>query len=623
MKELLKKYFGYDEFRPLQEQIINSVIAGRDTFVLMPTGGGKSLCYQLPALYFEGVTLVVSPLIALMKDQVDGLRVNGISAAFINSSLSHNEIGAIESQALSGELKILYIAPERLANDFFKSFLQQLNVSLIAIDEAHCISAWGHDFRPEYRNLKHLRNLIPNTPIIALTATATDRVAYDILTELQLKNSKNYKASFDRSNLNFIILRKKNTFEKITYYLDKNENESCIIYCFSRKDTERLAEKLKANGYNALPYHAGLNAEERKLTQERFINDDIQIITATIAFGMGIDKSNVRLIIHHTFPKSMEGYYQEVGRAGRDGLSSDCVMLFGKQDWWSHKYFADMIQDPILKSSTEQKINEVMNFAQRQSCRRQYILAYFGETYEKENCESCDICLNLNIESKLSQTFEKKKKQLAKAAVEFDSILFEDLRVLRKQLATENNVPPYVIFGDRSLQEMAYYYPMTRENLLEINGVGDMKFEKFGEVFMEIIKKHCLQNNLESKPIPKKIKKPSSSNTSGTRKKGEKYQITLRMLKSKSPLSEIANCHGVKIGTVIRHIEKLIPDHSDLDLEYLRPSQDIYDSVSRELMESEDGRMRPIFEKFNEEISYEQIRLVRLFNSNRRLTIDH
>lgn len=377
----------------MQEEIIENVLAGRDSFVLMPTGGGKSLCYQLPALKLSGITLVISPLIALMKDQVDFLKASGIAAEFLNSSLPFNEIQRIQNEALDGKIKILYIAPERMASGGFENFLKNLKPGLIAVDEAHCISEWGHDFRPDYRNLKKLKNIFPGAPIIALTATATEKVRQDILSQLNLKNPKVFISSFNRENLLFRVVEKRNAFEKLLRLLKGREKESAIIYCFSRKDTENLAAELRAEGFAALPYHAGLDNAKRKKTQELFIKDKINIITATIAFGMGIDKPNIRLVVHYTFPKSLEGYYQEVGRAGRDGLPAECVMFYTYADTRKHEYFLNDITDENLRRKAEKKLREVMEYAELNSCRRKYLLEYFGEKYASENCAGCDSCL--------------------------------------------------------------------------------------------------------------------------------------------------------------------------------------------------------------------------------------
>jgi len=503
MQTLLKKYFGYDNFRPMQEEIINNVLGKKDTFVLMPTGGGKSLCYQLPALRLEGITIVISPLISLMKDQVDGLKANGIDAEYINSSLSFKEITDIQRKIINKETQILYIAPERLASEEFKSFLATLQINLIAIDEAHCISEWGHDFRQEYRNLKFLKIIFPKVPIIALTATATEKVKEDILKQLSLKEPQIFISSFDRKNLNLIVREKKKTLNKIIEILKKYKKESVIIYCFSRKDSENIAQRLRENGFNALPYHAGLNNEIRKHNQELFIKDKVNIIVATIAFGMGIDKPDVRLIIHHTFPKTLEGYYQEIGRAGRDGLPSDCVLFYSWGDKRKHEFFINQLTNEFAQEKERDKLRKVMGYCECVSCRRKHVLKYFGETFPRDNCNGCDICLEL---PEIKESFPREKISLKRERkiLDYNKNLFEKLRTLRKQIADDRNVPPFVIFGDASLQEMAYYLPNSKEELLNINGVGEHKLKDFGYSFLETIKEHTKENDLNSIAIPEK-----------------------------------------------------------------------------------------------------------------------
>ncbi|MEK6859694.1 MAG: ATP-dependent DNA helicase RecQ [Nanoarchaeota archaeon] len=500
MKTLLKKYFGYDNFRPMQEEIINNVLQKRDALVLMPTGGGKSLCYQIPALQFEGLTLVISPLISLMKDQVDNLRANGISAEYINSTLSNDNIINIQEKIIQKEIKLLYVAPERLALESFKEFLKKLQISLIAIDEAHCISEWGHDFRPEYRNLNFLKKSFPNVPIIALTATATMKVREDIIKHLSLECSKVFLSSFNRENLNLIVIEKKKTFNKILEMLKEYRNESVIIYCFSRKDSENIAFGLRKAGFNALPYHAGLDPEIRKHNQDLFIKDQVNIIVATIAFGMGIDKPNVRLIIHHTFPKTLEGYYQEIGRAGRDGLSSDCVLFYSRGDKRKHEFFINKIEDSFVQLNARTKLAKVMTYCEANSCRRRYVLDYFGETFPEDNCNGCDICLKLS-KSNGNIPSEKIKIEKTRDLLNYNKNLFEKLRTLRRRIADEKKVPPFIIFGDVSLREMAFYFPKNDREFLDIKGVGQQKLNDFGSLFLEVIKKHIQENNINRTEI--------------------------------------------------------------------------------------------------------------------------
>jgi len=379
MLNLLKTNFGFDQFRPLQEGIIQCVMARRDAFVLMPTGGGKSLCYQLPGLMMPGLTLVISPLISLMKDQVDALKANGIPAEFINSTLTRAEIAKIQTDAQLGKIKILYAAPERLILPEFQLFLKKIEVSLMAIDESHCISEWGHDFRPDYLNLKMLRDIFPEVPVMALTATATKRVREDIIHQLSLDKAKIFISSFNRPNLSYTVLAKKDSYGQLLEIFSEHRNESAIIYCFSRKDTENLAADLRGEGLKALPYHAGLESEERRTNQERFIRDEAQIIVATIAFGMGIDKPDVRLVIHYHLPKSIEGYYQETGRAGRDGLPSKCVLFYSSADAIKQQYFIRQIEDENERKNTYRKLDQMVEYCELATCRRQHLLSYFGE----------------------------------------------------------------------------------------------------------------------------------------------------------------------------------------------------------------------------------------------------
>ena len=404
---ILKSRFGHDSFLPLQEEIIVNVLARRDSLLLMPTGGGKSLCYQLPALIFDGVTLVISPLIALMKDQVDALNANGISARFINSSLAASEIRDVQTQVWRGEIKILYVAPERLARPGFRSFLHNVDPSLIAIDEAHCISEWGHEFRPDYRNLRQLRHDFPDVPVIALTATATKLVREDIIVQLGLERGDVFLSSFNRSNLSYSVRPKSGSLSVLISLLQQRPSQSTIIYCFSRRETEELAEELNARSLSARPYHAGLDGETRRRTQEDFIRDRVPIIVATIAFGMGIDKPDIRLVVHYNLPKSLEGYYQETGRAGRDGLPSECVLFYSYSDKVKQDYFIDRIDDDSEQSNARQKLAKMMEFAHLPTCRRRFILEYFGEQWPEENCGGCDVCLRSGEEFDATEITQK------------------------------------------------------------------------------------------------------------------------------------------------------------------------------------------------------------------------
>jgi len=598
MLETLQKYFGYKTFYPLQEDIIMEVFRQNDAFVLMPTGGGKSMCYQLPALLFDGLTIVISPLIALMKDQVDGLLADGISATFINSSLNFREIDARKQLLVNNKVKILYLAPERLVMPEFLQFIQGLKVSLFAIDESHCISEWGHDFRPEYRQLKMLKDKFPQVPLIALTATATPVVQKDIISQLRLRDCKVFTASFNRKNLYYQIRPKDNPFRQILQYLEERKKESGIIYCQSRKSVEDLADRLQTKGYRALPYHAGLTSNIRTNNQERFIHDDAEIIVATIAFGMGIDKPNVRYVIHYDLPKSIEGYYQETGRAGRDGLKSDCILFFSYADKFKIEHFIEQKTDEKEKQSAYKQLREIIAYCEGKVCRRRTLLAYFGEIFDEPNCCNCDTCiepkerfdgtiaaqkilsciyrtgerfgityvadvltgsknhkilenshdtiktygigkeyhkaqwqsfireliqlgylkldgdkypiLKLNEKSrsvllnnekvsltkpeehiharKDEKSYEKSKDEKSKDADrDYDRTLFELLRTLRKTLADNEQMPPYVIFHDTTLKEMSIYYPTSLEDFRKIKGVGEQKLQKYGEIFIKEI----------------------------------------------------------------------------------------------------------------------------------------
>src|ERR1700751_5913514 len=390
----LKKHFGYDQFRPLQREIISDALTGRDVFVLMPTGGGKSLCFQLPSVIRDGVTIVVSPLISLMKDQVDALQTSGIPATFLNSTLEREDAKARWRGLHRGEYRMLYVAPERLMLETFLERALNWNIAQIAIDEAHCISEWGHDFRPEYRELRKLREHFPDTPVMALTATATERVRADIVKQLKLREPRCYVASFNRPNLTYRVIPQSAPYEQLLALIRSRATDSGIGYCASRKSTESVARNLNEDGISAKPYHAGLTSSERTKHQEAFLRDDVRVVTATIAFGMGINKPNVRFVIHYDLPKNLESYYQETGRAGRDGLPSECVLLFSAGDVVKQTAFIDEKENPQERQIARDQLNQMVHYAESGVCRRATLLEYFGETYPTPNCGACDNCLS-------------------------------------------------------------------------------------------------------------------------------------------------------------------------------------------------------------------------------------
>ena len=584
----LQQVFGYQSFRPFQAEIVADLIAGKDAFVLMPTGGGKSLCYQIPALHRAGIAIVVSPLISLMKDQVDALLVNGVRAACYNSSLAAAEARQVLAQLHAGELDLLYVAPERLLSDDFLARLESLQVALFAIDEAHCVSQWGHDFRPEYVQLGKLRELFPRVPMVALTATAEKQTRLDIVQRLRLQEARQVVAGFDRPNIRYTVIDKAKPYQQLGAFLAGRQQESVIVYCLSRKRVEEVANKLQQDGFSAAAYHAGLPAEQRSQVQEDFLRDDLQIVVATVAFGMGIDKPNVRFVVHYDLPKNIESYYQETGRAGRDGMPAEALLLFGYGDIAISRGLIEKGGNPEQNRIEIHKLNAMVAFAESGTCRRRALLGYFAESLE-DDCGNCDICLNppqrynatedgrkaLSCVYRVGQRFgighvvevlrgskaqrvldlrhdqlstygigreqsqehwnhllrqlihhgyleqdianysvlklteaarpllrgdsqltitkprvkaERKKKPERKiVGLEYDQELFNLLRVRRKQIADRDAVPPYVVFGDASLAEMAALLPTDAEAFLQINGVGQTKLQRYGAEFIEEI----------------------------------------------------------------------------------------------------------------------------------------
>ncbi|MDX1764073.1 MAG: DNA helicase RecQ [bacterium] len=588
--QTLHDVFGFSAFRPLQKEIIETLLKGHDAFVLMPTGGGKSLVYQIPALLRPGVGIVVSPLISLMKDQVDALQASGVRAAFYNSSLESAEARRVLRALHQGELDLFYVAPERLTHEAFLERLRKIPVALFAIDEAHCVSQWGHDFRPEYLRLDALQRFFPKVPRIALTATADPQTRDDILRRLNLQEAHRYAAGFDRPNIRYTVLEKSKPFDQLTLFLKCRPHEAGIVYALSRKRVEMLADRLRAAGIAASPYHAGLEASERKRVQDAFLKDDVQVVTATVAFGMGIDKPNVRSVVHYDIPKNIESYYQETGRSGRDGLPAEALLLFGYGDIAVARGLIETGTNVDQKRIELHKLNAMIGFAEALTCRRRVLLGYFGEPLEQD-CGNCDVCLNpperydatedvqkaLSCVYRVGQRFgaghvidvlrgsdkqrirdlghdklstygigkalsrdawgslirqlvhldyliqdmanysvlkltesarpllrgeaslilakprvktkpERKGGRKRAEGLDYDEDLFQALRTLRKRLADEAKVPPYVIFGDSTLVEMAAYRPANAMALLSINGVGKIKLERYGADFLKVIR---------------------------------------------------------------------------------------------------------------------------------------
>lgn len=712
-KNILKEVFGYDQFRPLQEEVIRQVLDKKDALVVMPTGGGKSLCYQIPALIFNGLTVVVSPLISLMKDQVEQLNSVGISAVYLNSSLSFQEYQQNISLIKRGETKLLYLAPETLLKPQTRSLLSDLKVDCLTIDEAHCISEWGHDFRPEYRQIAELRPDFPEAVCMALTATATPRVQKDIQKNLAMKDSDTFIASFNRKNLFLEVVEKMDPLHQTLSFLEKHKKQSGIIYCFSRKQVDELAGELETRGYSVKPYHAGLAEKERTGNQEVFIRDDVQIMVATIAFGMGINKPDVRFVVHYDLPKNIESYYQQIGRAGRDGLRADCLLLFSYSDIGKINYFINQ-KEGQEKKIAHSHLDALIHYAETDQCRRLPLMKYFGETYPDKGCEMCDNCVyedtrqqdltipaqkliscvvrtgelfgiahisavlrgskakkvlkhkhdrlstygigrefskkqwgqlarkliregylsqdpefgSLKIESssqkllkgekKLFGTISDHKKERSERSsgtsksfsIDYDETLFELLRKERKLLADEENLPPYTIFPDATLMEMAYYYPQKSENLLNMYGVGKARMSKYGSYFLEIISDYCKEHNLKERP--KKVR-GSRSKTKRRRhhEVGEAYE-------KGSSIQELMSLYDVKAGTIINHLEKYFSEGYPVRIDGIISASSLSDEQRKQVIkvfgEKGDEMLKPVYDALNESVSYDELRLIRLYN---------
>jgi len=706
----LKNVFGYHQFRGNQEEIINNLLAGNNTFVIMPTGAGKSLCYQLPAIMMPGTAIVISPLIALMKNQVDQLNALGVNAQVLNSTLTKTEINKVKKGILNGEVKLLYVAPESLTKEENISFLKKGNLSFVAIDEAHCISEWGHDFRPEYRKIRSIIDQLGNLPIIALTATATPKVQLDIQKNLGMEEAALFKSSFNRKNLYYEVRPKVSTKKQLIKFIHNNKGKSGIVYCLSRKKVEEIAELLRVNDIKALPYHAGLDPQVRIQNQDAFLNEEADVIVATIAFGMGIDKPDVRYVIHYDAPKSLEGYYQETGRAGRDGLEGNCIMFYSYNDIVKLEKF-NKDKSVTERDNAKHLLQEMSAYSESSVCRRKQLLHYFGEHLE-ENCGFCDNCVKpkekfearedivlalkavllteerfwvTHLSSILSgiyndythsykhdqlEVFGKGKEKkieywnsvirqilllgylekdidnygvlkitakgqeyienpetliLSKdhdyteeaAAVEeiekehvnsrsYDPALFEMLKALRKKIAKEKNLPPYVIFQDPSLEEMATTYPTTKEELLQINGVGSGKALKFGKPFIELISKFVEENDIVTATD---VVVKSSVNKS-------KIKIfIIQQIDRKIDLDEIAQSKDLPITDIIEEVEHICYSGTKLNLDYYIDQlldEEKQEQIFEYFMQADNDSIKTALEELGDEFSEEELRLMRV-----------
>lgn len=564
INQTLKQYFGYDSLRTGQEELINGILAGHDVLGIMPTGAGKSLCYQLPALMLKGITLVISPLISLMSDQVKALNQAGVHAAYINSSLTENQIRMALSYASQGRYKIIYVAPERLNTPRFLDFACNADISMLTVDEAHCISQWGQDFRPSYLEIAGFLTRLPRRPIVsAFTATATERVKNDIVASLGLNNPVTMVTGFDRPNLFFKVVTRKGGSQKdnsIINYVKKHEDESGIIYCATKKNVDKLYTLLNEQGISAGRYHAGLSNDERKQNQEDFTYDRIRVMVATNAFGMGIDKSNVRYVLHYNMPQSLEYYYQEAGRAGRDGEEAECVLFFSKQDIMINKFLlqnkasaGDVASDMQKTANDQRKLQQMINYCETDKCLREFILSYFGDTTPCI-CNKCSNCVVVEDEEEETyvETGKKRKKAAQLAGLnELGAALFEKLRSVRTELAAEKSVPPYIICSDKTLKDMCAKLPRDKEQLADVYGMGEQKIQNYGEAFVTAVNSFVADNpnpsgSTTGERLQTVLSDEEAAETGSTRKKKLPFYIEPQKLDEveltdKCRLTELTN----------------------------------------------------------------------------------
>ncbi|MCO5176310.1 MAG: DNA helicase RecQ [Thermomicrobiales bacterium] len=706
----LQSVWGYDEFRPLQEDIVRTILDGRDAFVLLPTGGGKSLCYQLPALLLDGLTIVISPLIALMKDQVDALTELNVPATYINSSLDSAEIRDRMRQIASGEIKLLYVAPERFSTPGFTQRIQQRGVSLVAIDEAHCVSEWGHDFRPEYRDLLRLRDAFPGAVFAAFTATATRQVQNDIRQQLGLADAEQFQGSFNRPNLYYEVRPKRKTYDQILAYIRSKPGASGIIYCLSRAGVESTAERLQRDGISTAAYHGGMDSEQRRTAQEAFVRDNVQVVVATIAFGMGIDKPDVRFVIHQDLPRNLESYYQESGRAGRDGEPSDCILFYSYGDVTRQMVFVDEKPTRRLREIAQSQLQQMSGWAESSKCRRAALLEYFEESFDGQAPPCCDICGNppdvedMTIPAQMLMSCVKRTGErfglgyvvdvlrgsrdqrilraghdrlstwgigkdrpksdwqflgrslirdgyLHQDSANFNIIsitprgaevlfrgarvsyamppktqsggadavdvaypqLFEQLRRLRKQLADERGVPPYVVFPDSTLRQMSSRLPMTPNALLRIVGVGERKAAAYGPAFLDAIS--TFVNSTGATPQQAPASPPSvarRSSLTGTAK------TTLDLFNRGLSIEDVAKERGLAVSTVEAHLVEAIESGANVDVGHV-VTPTMIAQVEAAIRKVGDELLRPIMDEVGEDAGYSwgQLRLIRAWMRRR------
>lgn len=727
---VLKETFGYDTFRPHQLEVIESVLAKRDALAVMPTGGGKSLCYQIPALIFDGLTVVVSPLIALMKDQVEQMHAAGVPALFLNSTLSAEAYQENMNYVKRGETRLLYLAPETLLTPRILQLLLEVKVDCFTIDEAHCISEWGHDFRPEYRQLADVRRRFPNAVCLALTATATPRVRQDIKRSLGFPQANEFVASFNRENLYIEVTPKRDPAIQTLRFLERFKDQSGIIYCFSRKQVDELAEYLSRKGHSVRPYHAGLDDDARRRNQEDFIRDNVQIIVATIAFGMGINKPNVRFVVHYDLPKSVEGYYQEIGRAGRDGLPAHCLLLYSYGDAAKLKFFIEQKEGEERRVAVGH-LDAIVKYAEDEvNCRRKPLLTYFGEPYTVSKCDNCDNCnaeapmleeitipaqkflscvkrtgerfgaghvvdvllgsknekvlrfeheklstygigrelnqkqwmhlsrqlaqmgyLNQDGEfrtlsltkkaldalrdrtkifGQLQEVEERAPKQANKNELEYNHALFALLREKRKQLADAAGVPPYVIFSDRTLVEMAAYFPQSLQSMLNINGVGKVKLDQYGETFVALIKDYCkkhkiaekAKDSVREKGVRSKPKPSARGSATDEAEVGMRATLIAESYNAGESVGSLMERYRVTVNTILGHLTEYAAAGNSLrsgsDLQaYTSTSPDAQQAAMEAFDELGAAYLKPVFEKLEGKVNYDELKILRLMYLSR------